>query len=95
MKFSSDDKFAKGAALHLTAAIEAAEGPQARVENHIFNVRVYAPDGQELRYHAKNLLATGGRASFILPVELNPIGPFKVVVTDVATGVQATHDFAR
>jgi hypothetical protein len=91
MKLTANDRFERGKALHMTAALQIDDAAQ----EHVFSVRVYDPTGRELYYHARNLVAPDGKVSFVIPVELNPVGPFKVVVTDVASGVGQTYDFGR
>ena len=97
LKLTTADQWAPGANIHIAAELEIArrEREQAQalpVGQHVFNVRVFAaaPAGaaaRELRYYARNLPADQGRVSFVLPVELNATSRFKVVVTDVASGV--------
>ena len=91
MKLSCEDKFEKGKALHMTAALRVVGDAQ----EHVFNVHVYDPAGKDLYYLARNLIAPKGQVNFVIPVELNPAGPFRVVVTDVATGIGQTYDFGK
>jgi hypothetical protein len=93
------DTFAAGKVLRFEAAIDAG-GAQAG--DHVFNVRVYrsskrriANSGEEIAYYARNIDAPKGAVTFILPVEQNPPSEFRVVVTDVLSGVSAEHDFSK
>ena len=78
-----------GSAVTISAAVDCG---QAKPGQHVFNIHVYGPDGKELFYHQKNILAEGGKAEFLLPIELNPPKSLKVTVTDVLSGATATME---
>ncbi len=84
------DAYAPGARLRIEVAIQAT----GAVADHVFHVRVVRGD-DEVAWCARNLPAPGGKAAFVLPVELDAAGPFRLEVTDVATGTMGSHDFAR
>nr|MBA3709204.1 beta-galactosidase [Planctomycetota bacterium] len=89
---STGDAFKAGATLRCEVAVTTVGGEAG---DHVLNVRALGADGVELPWYARNILATKGKATLVLPVELNPAGPFILVVTDVLSGVQGTHDFSK
>jgi len=91
MSLKTDGKFAPGALLRVQASLVTESG--AAMAQHVFNVRAFDRDGKELHYYARNLVTDSGRADLAFPVELNPKGPFRIVVTDVLTGISATYEF--
>jgi len=59
-------------------------------ELHSFRVDVYDPHEREVKEYGQNVLARAGKASFTIPFALNDErGPWRVRVTDVATGLQS------
>ena len=62
-------------------------------ERHVVHLDVARPDGQTVRYLARNLETERGRASFSLPLALNePEGRYTLRFTDVATGTTASAE---
>jgi hypothetical protein len=60
-------------------------------ERHVIHVEVVRPDGQEVRYLARNVETRQGKAAFALPLALNePPGRYTLRSTDVATRILAT-----
>lgn len=56
-------------------------------ETHIFNVCVFSPDGQELKYYMENLKAVSGKAKGQINLALNEkTGNYRLSVKDAATG---------
>jgi hypothetical protein len=63
----------------------------AKAVRHVIHLEVVRPDGQAVRYLARNLETVGGQAPFTLPLALNePPGIYTLHFTDVATGTKAT-----
>ncbi|MBA2480145.1 MAG: beta-galactosidase [Planctomycetes bacterium] len=89
---STKDRFAPGTALRCDISVGADGG---QVGDHVLNIRAVDASGAELAWYARNILAEKGKATITLPVELNPAGPFILVVTDVLSGTQGTHDFSK
>jgi len=78
----------RGTEIQGTVRIETSGG---RPERHVIHLDVARPDGQAVRYLARNLETRRGRASFSLPLALNePEGRYTLRLTDIATGANAT-----
>jgi hypothetical protein len=59
---------------------------------HVIALAVLRPQGQAVRYLARNIETAAGKASFSLPLALNePKGLYTLQFTDVATGATATE----
>jgi hypothetical protein len=57
---------------------------------HVFSVKVFGPEGTRINCYDRNIIAPAGTAAFQLPLALNAAaGAWKVVVRDVASGVEA------
>lgn len=100
MTLKADGKFDPGAVLKVSVALEMGDGltgyhadGKPRVGQHVFNVRAVDADGNDIHYYARNVVSDNGKVTLSFPVELNPKGPFKVIVTDVLTGHRASHEF--
>ena len=58
---------------------------------HVAHLSVWGPDGKEIAWYVQNIVAKGGRADTTIPLACNdPVGDWRIVVRDVATGMQAT-----
>lgn len=80
--------FRRGTAIEGEVTIERSAG---RAVMHVVNVQVTRPDGESIRYLARNLETAGGRAAFSLPLALNePAGSYTLTFTDAASGVKQT-----
>ena len=80
-------RFAPGGEVQGAVRIEAGRGSWAR---HVIHLDVVRPDGQAVRYLARNLETKRGRAALSLPLALNePEGSYTLRFTDVATGANA------
>jgi hypothetical protein len=81
-------QFARGGEVQGTVRIETSGG---RPERHVVHLDVVRPDGQSVRYLARDLETKGGRAAFAIPLALNePAGRYTLRFTDVATGTGAS-----
>jgi hypothetical protein len=89
---ATKDRFRAGATLRCELSVATAGGEPG---DHVLNIRAIDATGAELPWYARNIVAAKGAASIELPVELNPAGPFILVVTDVLSGRQGTHDFSK
>ena len=64
----------------------AAAGRPAR---HVLHVSVFGPDDSERRHYAMNVNAEGGQYAGHVPLAMNERpGPYQLVVTDAATGIE-------
>ena len=79
----------RGARFGYKVVVDAGEGV-----NPIVVMRVYRPDGTLAREYSENLEAKGGAAAAGFHLALNdPVGLWKLVAIDVASGKQATLAF--
>ncbi len=63
---------------------------RGRPVRHVINLQVTRPDGETIRYLAKNLETDSGIASFSLPLALNePKGTYKLTFTDAVSQKKA------
>jgi hypothetical protein len=61
---------------------------------HVLRFQVFSPDGKECKAYAINLRAEGGVAERSIPLALDePPGTYRVLVTDIASRVQAAAHF--
>jgi len=59
---------------------------------HVLNVKVFGPEGERVYFYDRNIVAPGGKCQLSLPFALNaPAGEWKLIVRDVATGVEGTR----
>ena len=62
--------------------------------NHVFHMEIEDPAGKASKVLSQTVSAPGGKADARLALALNdPVGTWRVVVRDVATGTQATATF--
>jgi hypothetical protein len=82
-----------GQPLALTLAVVPAG--TAKPITHVLHLAVAGPDGKERRWYGQNVIVRGGKATASIPLAYNDApGQWTVTVTDVATGLKATHAFA-
>lgn len=56
---------------------------------HVFNLKVFSPKANELRYYGRNLVAPEGKGKAYIPLSLNePAGTYRITLTDVASGLK-------
>jgi len=80
----------QGDVLSFEAAVQIA-GPACGL--HVLHAHLVAPDGRQARHYAVNLEAKAGRAAGRFHIALNDVcGRWKLVVRDVASGVEATAE---
>ena len=61
-------------------------------QRHVVNVSVYDPEGKEHRHYRQNADAPAGKTMIAIPFALNDTpGKWRIVLTDVASGIQAQH----
>ena len=61
---------------------------------HVFRCRLYGPDGRERTKVRKNIVTKTGRATYSFDLALNDAtAPWKIVVRDVATGMERSGEF--
>ena len=76
----------KGDPLQVTARLDVGQG---KPRGHVLRLDVIPADGHPLRYLAQESVTDCAEASFTVQTALNdPAGPWTIVVTDVATGMQ-------
>jgi hypothetical protein len=76
-----------GAGSSVQGQVEVLRSDGGQAVRHVIALQVLRPDGQAVRYLARNIETAGGKGSFSLPVALNePKGPYTLRFTDVATG---------
>jgi hypothetical protein len=62
--------------------------------NHVFHIEIINPSGKSLVHFKKNIVSLNGKAHLTIPLAFNdPAGKYKIVVSDVATGVFSEKDF--
>jgi len=67
----------------------------AEREVHTLRVRVFDPSGREVKLYADRIETRDGAARGEVYLALNdPVGTWRLVVTDVASGVSAEGRFA-
>lgn len=77
-----------GGAIEGTVTVETGGAAAVR---HVVHLAVVRPDGQAVRYLARNLETQAGRARFTVPLALNaPPGRYTLTFRDVATRTAAT-----
>ncbi len=63
-------------------------------ERHVFRCRLYGPDTRERTAARKNIVSKNGTVTYRFDLALNEmVGRWKVVVRDVATGIEREHVF--
>ena len=82
----------QGDVLSFEAAVKAGE-PACGL--HVLHTHLVTPDGRELRHYAMNLTAEAGRAAGRFHIALNDVcGEWKLVVRDVASGVETAREIS-
>jgi hypothetical protein len=67
---------------------------RVRFERHVFRCRLYGPDTRERTGARKNVVSKTGAVTYRFDLALNEmVGTWKVIVRDVATGIERTHRF--
>ncbi|MEN6641562.1 MAG: beta-galactosidase [Armatimonadia bacterium] len=86
-------------AVQAPAAVKAGEelryaaklGTKGQAAEHVLRVQVFGPDGKERPWYAANVVSEGGTAAGKVQLALDEAaGAWKIVATDVATGVRGT-----
>ena len=61
---------------------------------HVFNIKIYNPDGSLKKCYTRNIKAPNGSANFSIATALNePVGTYTVKVKDAATGIEAEQKY--
>ncbi|HRU05284.1 MAG TPA: beta-galactosidase, partial [Candidatus Brocadiia bacterium] len=80
-----------GQAVKVNIGLATSGGPAG---THVAHLSVSGPDGKERPWYAQNVVVKEGRAEAVIPLAFNdPAGEWKVVVRDVATGVEGAMSF--
>ena len=81
----------QGQPVNFTVVVEVSGGKPL---THVVRAELYGPGGKEIPHYAQNVLVRNGTHSAVIPLALNEAtGTYRMVVTDVATGVMAKAEF--
>jgi hypothetical protein len=62
---------------------------------HVVHVEVLSPNGKPYKEYSRNMSCAGGKGLTSFRLALNdPVGKWKVILTDVATGTRGEREFA-